>query len=69
MLEFQLETFQIRSNGTANRHVAALRIQTKFRQIAFGTRAVTRALSFDYSDPGDGDSKLLRNIGNYASIF
>ena len=69
MLGFQVETFQISSNGTANRHAAALRILLKYRQIAFGTRAVTRALSFDYSDRDDGDSKLLRNIGNYSSIF
>lgn len=69
MLGFQFETFQIRSNGTANHNAAALRIQLKFRQIAFGTRAVTRALSLDYSDPDDGVSKLLRNIRNYSSIF
>ena len=69
MLGFQLETIQIRNNGSANCHAAAHRIQLKFRQIAFGTRAVTRALSLDYSDPDDGDSKLLRNIGNYSSIL
>jgi len=69
VLGIQLETFQIRSNGSANRHAAALRIHLKFRQIAFGTRAVNRALSLDYSDPDDGDSNLVRNIGNYSSIF